>query len=83
MTFHGILRKLRLLWLAFFDSSTPVYAKLLVVGGLVYGVSPLDLIPDFIPLLGQTDDLGVLLIVFLFFLRASKSVREKLAQSVQ
>jgi uncharacterized membrane protein YkvA (DUF1232 family) len=36
----------------------------LIVLGLVYFISPLDIIPDFIPLLGFTDDLSVVLAVF-------------------
>jgi uncharacterized membrane protein YkvA (DUF1232 family) len=36
----------------------------LIVLGLVYFITPIDIIPDFIPLLGFTDDLSVLLAVF-------------------
>jgi len=36
---------------------TPWYAKLLVSGIVAYAISPIDLIPDFIPLLGQLDDI--------------------------
>jgi uncharacterized membrane protein YkvA (DUF1232 family) len=45
------------LWLAARDARTPMAAK--VVAGLVaaYALSPVDLIPDFIPVLGYLDDL--------------------------
>ena len=36
---------------------TPWYAKLFLVLVVAYAVSPLDLIPDFIPVLGYLDDL--------------------------
>jgi uncharacterized membrane protein YkvA (DUF1232 family) len=45
------------LYLACRDPRTPWYAKLLAVGVLAYAVSPIDLIPDFIPVIGVLDDL--------------------------
>ena len=42
------------------DSRTPWYAKLLVAGIVAYACSPIDLIPDFIPVLGYLDDLVLL-----------------------
>jgi uncharacterized membrane protein YkvA (DUF1232 family) len=45
------------LYLAARDSRTPWYAKLLVAGIVAYALSPIDLIPDFVPVLGYLDDL--------------------------
>jgi uncharacterized membrane protein YkvA (DUF1232 family) len=45
------------LYLAARHPDTPWYAKLLVVGIVAYAVSPIDLIPDFIPIIGFLDDL--------------------------
>ena len=45
------------LYLAACDPRTPWYAKLLVAGIVAYAVSPIDLIPDFVPVLGYLDDL--------------------------
>jgi uncharacterized membrane protein YkvA (DUF1232 family) len=73
-----MLKTLAIWWKALLSPRTPPSAKVLVALGLIYGVSPLDLIPDLIPLLGQTDDIGVLIIVLLFFLRATRSVRADL-----
>jgi uncharacterized membrane protein YkvA (DUF1232 family) len=47
------------LYLAYRDPRTPWYAKLLAAGVVAYAVSPVDLIPDFIPVLGILDDLVI------------------------
>ena len=36
----------------------------LIVAGLIYFVTPIDLIPDFIPILGFTDDMSVILFIY-------------------
>lgn len=69
--------KIRLLWHAFFDRRFPLWTKLLVLGGLLYGLSPLDLVPDLLPLLGQLDDIGVLITVFTVFYRAAAKLGTK------
>lgn len=45
------------------DSSTPRSARLALAGLLVYLLSPLDLIPDFVPVIGAVDDLIVAAVV--------------------
>jgi uncharacterized membrane protein YkvA (DUF1232 family) len=48
------------LYLAARHPGTPWYAKLLLAAVVAYALSPIDLIPDFIPLLGYVDDLVLL-----------------------
>jgi uncharacterized membrane protein YkvA (DUF1232 family) len=45
------------LYLAYRDPRVPWYAKLLAACVVAYAFSPIDLIPDFIPVLGYLDDL--------------------------
>ena len=47
------------LWLAARDARTPLGAKLLAGAVAAYALSPIDLIPDFVPVLGLLDDVLV------------------------
>jgi uncharacterized membrane protein YkvA (DUF1232 family) len=48
------------LFLAMKHKGTPVLAKAIAILALVYAISPIDLIPDVIPVLGYLDDLLIL-----------------------
>lgn len=52
-----ILRDLVALYLAGRDDRTPLAARVLALGLVAYVLSPVDLIPDFLPLIGQLDEL--------------------------
>ena len=52
-----IKRDLVALYLAGRDPRTPVLARLLAICVVAYALSPIDLIPDFIPVIGLLDDL--------------------------
>jgi len=53
---------LRLLGGLLADKRVRLFDKLLVAGAIVYIVSPIDLIPDFIPFFGEIDDLFLLVL---------------------
>ena len=63
-----VKRDVHALYLASRDPRVPWYAKALAVVVAGYALSPIDLIPDFIPVLGYLDDvilvpLGILLVI--------------------
>lgn len=45
------------LYLAARDPRTPWYAKVIAASVVAYALSPIDLIPDFIPIVGYLDDI--------------------------
>jgi len=65
---QSIRRDIHAIYLAARDPRTPWYAKALAVCVAGYALSPIDLIPDFVPVLGYLDDavivpLGILAVV--------------------
>jgi len=68
----------RLVWALARDPRVPTQQKLVLGAIAGYLVFPIDIIPDFIPVLGQLDDLGVLIFGLDFFIRnAPKEVVEE------
>lgn len=51
------------------DPRTPWFARLLALGIAAYALSPIDLIPDFIPVLGYLDDLVIVPLGLMLVLR--------------
>jgi uncharacterized membrane protein YkvA (DUF1232 family) len=45
------------LWIAARDPRVPWYAKAVAAAVVAYALSPIDLVPDFVPVLGYLDDL--------------------------
>ena len=53
----SLKKEIGALYLAYKRRDVPWYAKIIVVLVVGYALSPIDLIPDFIPILGYLDDL--------------------------
>ena len=58
------------LYYAYKDPRVPWYAKVLAASVVAYAASPIDLIPDFIPVLGYLDDLIIVPIGIMVALKA-------------
>jgi uncharacterized membrane protein YkvA (DUF1232 family) len=75
------------LYLAYRDPRVPWYAKAVAAATVAYAVSPIDLIPDFIPVLGLLDDLllvplGIALSVKLIPAAVMEECRQKAQQKL-
>jgi uncharacterized membrane protein YkvA (DUF1232 family) len=63
---QGVLQA-RLVWHLFTDRRVNIFLKAIPIAGIAYFIFPLDFIPDLIPVLGQVDDLGILIGSFWLF----------------
>lgn len=59
-------RDIKALYKYMTDPNVPWYRKSIVIGALIYFISPIDSIPDLAPLVGYLDDLGVITAVLKF-----------------
>lgn len=77
--FRTLFLRVRIFWKIFRDPRTPRWAKVLfAMLALIYGISPIDLVPDFIPFAGWIDDLIVMPLLLSLIARfAPKKVREE------
>src|SRR5436190_1018435 len=63
------LRQARLVFHLVRDGRTPLLAKLVVPATLLYLISPINLVPNLVPIVGPIDDIGVLLLGLWLFLK--------------
>jgi uncharacterized membrane protein YkvA (DUF1232 family) len=66
---RSIRRDTHALYLAAYDPRVPWYVKAFAIGVAVYALSPIDLIPDFIPVLGLLDEAILLPLALLLAVR--------------
>ena len=65
------------LYYAAADPKTPTWARGIIWGALMYFIAPLDAIPDAVPVVGFSDDLGVLVCAVI---TVNAHITEKIAQ---
>jgi uncharacterized membrane protein YkvA (DUF1232 family) len=64
----GLIHQVRLVWRLLRDGRVPSLVKLIPVVGLIYLLSPIDLVPDLmLPGIGEVDDLVILLLALKTF----------------
>jgi len=68
-----LFAELRLAWRLMREPRVSLVAKVLPVLAVLYVLSPLDFIPDVVPVLGQLDDVGILILSVKLFLRVCPS----------
>jgi uncharacterized membrane protein YkvA (DUF1232 family) len=69
LSLRALIGQVRLAIRLFREPRVPTALKAVPVLALLYVLSPIDLVADFIPGLGQLDDLGVILAALEFFVR--------------
>lgn len=52
------------------DKRTPASTKFLPLAALAYLIFPIDLVPDIMPILGQMDDIGIIVLFIWIAMRA-------------
>ena len=74
--------QIRLSWALLTDSRVPLPIKFIPLVAILYVISPIDFVPDFLPVLGQLDDLGLLMTALTAFngMAPSDVVAEHLAR---
>ena len=63
-----VVRTLQLVWRLLYDARVSLFPKLIIPAAILYVLSPIDLIPDFILGLGQLDDIGVVALAIALFI---------------
>ncbi len=66
---RSVKRDVVALWIAARDDRTPLMAKIVAGAVAAYALSPVDLIPDFVPVLGYLDDLIIVPLGILIAIR--------------
>ena len=55
-----VLQKALVLYYAALDEETPEWARVVAFSAMAYFIMPIDVIPDYIPAIGYSDDLAIL-----------------------
>ena len=75
---NELKRDISAIYIALKNKYTPVYSKIIAAITVGYALSPIDLVPDFVPILGYLDDMIILpLLIFLSIKLIPKDIMQK------
>ena len=57
MFLFRLISSIRLIWKLLTDSRVPFWIRIALPLSLIYVISPIDILPDFIPIMGRVDDI--------------------------
>jgi len=57
MFLFRLISSIRLVWKLLTDSRVPFWVRIALPLALIYVISPIDILPDFIPVMGRVDDI--------------------------
>ena len=75
-----VIGRVLTLFYCFKDDDTPEWAKAIILGALGYFIVPTDAIPDVVPVVGYSDDLGVIVFAFSRIVAHIKDSHRKMAK---
>jgi uncharacterized membrane protein YkvA (DUF1232 family) len=67
----SLIKKFRLAWFLIKDNKVPFSTKLVPIIILLYVASPIDILPDALPIVGQIDDLALIILGLDIFINIS------------
>ncbi len=73
--FRNFIKQLKLAWNLLWDEEVPFRLKLIPLGIMLYVISPIDLLPDWIPIIGWIEDLLLAVMATYVFIRSAPPER--------
>ena len=69
MFLFRLISSIRLIWKLLTDSRVPFWIRIALPLALIYVISPIDILPDFIPVMGRVDDIIAIVVGIMILLK--------------
>ena len=69
MFLFRLISSIRLVWKLLTDSRVPFWIRIALPLALIYVISPIDILPDFIPVMGRVDDIIAIVVGIMILLK--------------